>query len=529
MARTKPEVTVIPAKKPALSAGILEPSKKRRVAAYARVSTDSEEQLNSYEAQVSFYTDYIHSRLDWIFTRVYTDEGISALNTKRRDGFNQMVADALEGKLDLIITKSVSRFARNTVDSLTTIRTLREAGVEVYFEKESIWTFDGKGELLITIMASLAQEESRSISENVTWGKRKSMADGNISLPWSCFLGYKKGEDGLPEVVPEEAEIVRLIFRLFMQGKSYTAIAKHLTAEGIPTATGKEGWSLSAVRNILTNETHKGAKRLQKTFVTNYLTKSKKANEGELPSYYIAESHEAIIPPDEWDAVQAEIQRRKQLGSKFSSKSPFSSKVICGDCGAFFGSKVWQSNTKYRQNIWRCNDRYNKRGKRDCKTSHVREDYIKIGFVTAFNKLMSCRDELVADCKMVQKMLCDTTDIEKEMLELEREIEVTEGLVLKAIEENSRNVIDQSEWVERNGVYINRHAEATKQLEALDKKKSEMLTRSKVIGIFIKNIENQQVITEWTEELWADTVESVTVGIDGKFTFKFRNGSEIII
>lgn len=525
-----PNVQVIPAKKPKLSAQVAAPTTRRRVAAYARVSTDSEEQLNSYEAQVSFYTDYIKSRHDWDFVKVYTDEGISALNTKRREGFNQMVSDAIDGRIDLIVTKSVSRFARNTVDSLTTIRKLKDAGVECYFEKEAIWTFDGKGELLITIMASLAQEESRSLSENVTWGKRKSMADGNISLPWSSFLGYRKGEDGLPEIVPEEAEIVRTIFRLFMQGKSYAAIAKHLTANSIPTPLKKERWTIGTIQNILTNETHKGAKRLQKTFVTNYLTKSKKPNEGELPSYYIAESHEPIIPPDEWDAVQAEIQRRKNLGRPISCQSPFATRIICGDCGAFFGSKVWQSNTKYRQIIWRCNDRYHKRGKRDCKTSHVKENDIKTAFIIAFNQLTACRNSLIEDCRIVQNMLCNTIAIDAEVAELEREVEVVEGLARQAIQTNAREVIDQAEWAERNGIYLKRHAKATIRLEELDKEKEERLAKSKTIEVFIRDIQKQeQTITDWDESLWAATVESVTVGVDGRLTFRFKNGSEIAV
>ena len=184
---------------------------KRRVAGYARVSTDSEEQLTSYEAQVDYYTQYIKANPEWQFVAVYTDEGISATNTKHRDGFNRMVQDALDGKIDLIVTKSVSRFARNTVDSLTTVRKLKEKGVEVYFQKENIYTLDSKGELLITIMSSLAQEESRSISENVTWGQRKRFADGKVSMPYRHFLGYRKGADGLPEIVPEEAELVRRI------------------------------------------------------------------------------------------------------------------------------------------------------------------------------------------------------------------------------------------------------------------------------------------------------------------------------
>ena len=523
-----PNVQVIPAKKPKLSAQTAAPVTRRLTAAYARVSTDSEEQLNSYTAQVSFYTEYIQSRPDWQFVKVYTDEGISALNTKKRDGFNEMVEHALAGRIQLIVTKSVSRFARNTVDSLTTIRRLKEAGCEVYFEKEAIWTFDGKGELLLTIMSSLAQEESRSLSENVTWGKRKSMADGNISLPWKNFLGYRKGADGLPEIVPEEAETVRMIYRLYMEGKSYSAIAKHLTAEGVPSPMGNPKWVLATVRNILANETYRGSKKMQKTYTTNYLTKATKANEGELPSYYIEESHEAIIPPDEWDAVQAEIERRKTLGRPVSCQSPFATKIRCGDCGAWFGSKVWQSNTKYRRTIWRCNDRYNKRGKRDCQTSHVREEDVKAKFLTAFNRLMENRDGLTEDCREAQKLLCDTTAIDAEIAELEREVEVVEGLARQAIQTNAREVIDQSEWTERNGVYLKRHADATKRLEELDRQRADRLARSKTIEVFIRNLEKtRQAISEFDEGLWAAVIDCVVVGVDDKLTFRFKNGAEI--
>ena len=211
-----PNVTVIPATRSLHAKASVSVTDKRSVAGYARVSTDSDEQYTSYEAQVDYYTQYIQAHPDWQFVGVYADEGISGLNTKNRDGFNRMVADALDGKIDLIVTKSVSRFARNTVDSLTIIRKLKDAGCECFFEKENIYTFDGKGELLLTIMSSLAQEESRSISENVTWGQRKRFADGKVSLPYGHFLGYEKGPDGLPQIVPEEAEIVRDIYRMFI-------------------------------------------------------------------------------------------------------------------------------------------------------------------------------------------------------------------------------------------------------------------------------------------------------------------------
>ena len=227
-------VTVIPATINLHSQAPMVAAGKRRVAGYARVSTDSDEQFTSYEAQIDYYTRYIQNNPEWEFVAVYTDEGISATNTRHRDGFNQMISDALAGKIDLIVTKSVSRFARNTVDSLSTIRKLKENHIEVYFEKENIWTFDSKGELLLTIMSSLAQEESRSISENATWGQRKRFADGKVSLPYKQFLGYEKGPDDIPVVVEEEAKIVRCIFALFMAGKTPYLIAKALTADGIP-------------------------------------------------------------------------------------------------------------------------------------------------------------------------------------------------------------------------------------------------------------------------------------------------------
>lgn len=247
------KVTTIPATLNRYSQAPLNVPKKRRVAGYGRVSTDAIEQHSSYEAQVDYYTKYINSREDWEFVGMYADEGKTATSTKSRKGFNDMVEDALAGKIDLIITKSISRFARNTVDSLVTVRKLKEKGVEIYFEKENIWTLDSKGELLITIMSSLAQEESRSISENTTWGKRKSFADGNVSVAFSTFLGYDRGENGEFVINAEQAEVVELIYKLFIEGYSTCKIAKKLTNMGIPTPMKKAKWYQSTVASILTN------------------------------------------------------------------------------------------------------------------------------------------------------------------------------------------------------------------------------------------------------------------------------------
>ena len=521
-------VQVIPAKKPKVSSKSHLTTGKRRVAAYARVSTDSDEQLNSYRSQVDYYTNYINSRSDWIFAGLFTDEGITAVNTRHRDGFNRMIAEACAGKIDLIITKSVSRFARNTVDSLTNIRKLKEHGTEVYFEKEGIWTFDPSVEILLTVLSSLSQEESRSISENVTWGKRKAMQDGNISLPWSSFLGYEKGEDGLPKIVPEEAEIVRLIFSLFMNGGTYCSIAKELTKRGIKTPKGKDRWQSVTVSNILTNETYRGSKRLQKTFCTNYLTKKKKTNEGELPMYYIEESHEPIIPPDEFDAVQAEIERRKEMGTAIRSLSPFSSKIICGDCGAHFGKKTWSSTSeKYRKEVWRCNDRYKTKGQRTCRTMHVTEEELKHKFVEAFNELIQNKKTIIDDCTIAQRLLCDTSEIDKQIANAESERNIVEGIAMQAINNNQRHAVNQTEWLRHNEKYLKRYDELNELIERLEKEKSDRITRSQVIKRFIKRISKESIISCFDRDLWAAVIENVTVGIDGKLTFRFKNGGAI--
>lgn len=294
-----------------------------------------------------------------------------------------MIKDALDGRLDLIVTKSVSRFARNTVDSLTTIRKLKEKGVECYFEKENIWTLDSKGELLITIMSSLAQEESRSISENVTWGLRRRFENGKCVIPYGSFLGFEKGDDGTPQIVEKEAQIVRLIYCLFMDGKTPAMICRELENRDIKSPRNKDTWSASTVFSILTNEKYKGSAILQKTYVADYLTKKKKVNNGELPKYIVEDSHQYIIEPAEWDLVQEEVARRRSLGKGYSGSSYLSSKLVCEDCGSFFGSKVWHSNDKYKCIIYRCNKKYE--SGLQCRTPHIKESEVKDKFLQAYN------------------------------------------------------------------------------------------------------------------------------------------------
>ena len=502
---------------------------KRRVAGYARVSTEKDEQFTSYEAQVDYYTKFIMSHPDWAFVKVYTDEGISGLGTRKRDGFNEMIRDALSGGMDLIVTKSVSRFARNTVDSLVTIRKLKEKGVEVYFEKENIYSLDGKGELLLTIMSSLAQEESRSISENVTWGQRKRFSDGKVSLPYKQFLGYDRGQnkDDPPVVNPEQAAIVRRIYRDFMAGKTVGAIARELTADGIPSPSGKPKWSASTVNSILQNEKYRGSALLQKCFTTDFLTKKRKVNEGEVPQYYVEQSHEAIIDPPEWDAVQEEVKRRKCIGRAYSGKSIFGAKIKCGDCGGWYGGKTWHSTDRYRTSIWQCNCKFDK-AKPRCQTPHLSEQEIQTRFVAAYNSMLSDRTAYLLGCKIARDSLADTTAIDTEMAELLREMEVIAGLTRKCIAENSATAQNQTEYINRYNAYVDRYEKAKGRYDTLEALRTDRLARAKAVDRFMAALkERDEPLAAFDSHLWLTTVDYATVHRNGTMTFRFYDGTEI--
>ena len=498
--------------------------RKRRVAGYARVSTNEEEQLTSYEAQVDYYTRHIQDNAEWEFVEVYTDEGISATSTKKRDGFNRMIADALAGKIDLILTKSVSRFARNTVDTLTTVRALKEKGVEVYFEKENIFTLDSKGELLITIMSSLAQEESRSISENVTWGQRKRFSDGKVAMPYGQFLGYEKGEDGQPRIVGSEAAIVRQIYKLFLEGKTPSYIAKYLTENSVPTPAKKSKWQTSTVVSILKNEKYKGDAVLQKSFTVDFLTKKKKVNEGEIPQYYVTGSHPAIISPEVYDLAQCEFDRRK--GGCTSTASIFSGRIVCGECGGIYGSKVWHSNDPYRRTVWQCNRKFG--GAKVCKTPHLSEDALRKAFVAAFNDLFENKDEILKTYESVLRTLTDTKRLDKEKLKLQAEQDVVVEMIRKDVEENASAALDQAEYNKRNGELVARYDSIQERLAGIERQRMERNAKKENIRHFLRTLESHNgLLTEFDEELWCATVEKATVYTAHDVTFTFKDGTEL--
>lgn len=522
-----PRITVVPATIDRFTSMPLHGTKKRRVAAYARVSTDDAEQLTSYAAQVSYYTQYIKEKPEWEYVEVYADKGITGTSIKKRDRFNDMIQDALDGKIDLIITKSVSRFARNTVDSLTTIRMLKEHGIEVYFEEQNIYTLDSKGELLLTIMSSLAQEESRSISDNVTWGKRKRCADGKVTLPYKHFLGYCKGADGLPEIVPEEAEIIREIYRMFLEGKAPSYIARSLTACGISSPGGKERWRPETVKSILSNEKYKGDALLQKTFCTDFLTKKFKVNEGEVPQYYVENSHPAIITPEMFDAVQIELKRRKNSGHRHCTPHCFSGRIYCDECGGLYGSKVWNSNTRYKTTVWQCNKKYD--GHAACATPSLRTETIEEAFVRALNQIIENKNEIIQMCVTVLTERSDTSALEAEQASLRVEMDVISGLMQRQIDLNARMAMDQAEYQRQFDEYAarfeaakHRMAEADAQREALTAK------RGQIMG-YLQNLRGQGLISEFDEALWYGTVEQVRVTKESKLRFIFKDGVDIEI
>ena len=499
---------------------------KRRVAGYARVSTDSDEQFTSYEAQVDYYTNFIKENPDWEFVGIYTDEGISGTNTKHREGFNRMIQDALDGKIDLIVTKSVSRFARNTVDSLTTIRKLKGAGCECLFQKENIMTFDSKGELLITIMSSLAQEESRSISENVTWGQRKRFSDGKVSIPYGQFLGYRKGAEGLPEIVPEEAEVVRNIYRFFMQGKSTNAIAGQLTAEGVPTPGGKTQWQRATVESILSNEKYKGSALLQKSFTVDFLTKKTKANEGEVPQYYVEESHPAIIEPGEWQVVQTELAKRKRSHKRYRQTSVFSGKIFCGDCGEMYGSKVWHSTSKYRRVIWQCNAKF--RGERKCGTPHLYEEQLQRLFIDALSEYISDREGAISDLQFAQRSLTNTDFIDEEIRGLEQELELISDMIRVCIYSHASNTITEEEYHAKHKALCARFERTEKKLNELRQQRVRMESDAIAIGgMLFELTELDTLPITFNEKLWHTAIDRVNVCSDEQVVFHFKDGKNI--
>ena len=420
-----------------------------------------------------------------------------------------MIEEALNGGINLIITKSVSRFARNTVDSLSTIRKLKEHNVECYFEKENIWTFDSKCELMLSILSSISQEESRSISENVTWGHRRRMADGKVSVPFGRFLGYDRGEHGELIVNEKEAEVVREIYRLFLSGLTPHGIGKELTARHIPTPGGKVKWTASTVKSILTNEKYKGDALLQKTFTPDYLTKKTKKNDGQIPQYYVENSHPAIITSEVFDAVQTEMERRQGTKSRYSGVDILASKLICGECGSSYRPKVWHSTDQYRRTIYQCGHKY--RGTCKCSTPNLTAEAIHTVFIRSFNEMVVNKNEIISNLRENAANSSNMKELISQRDAARDEMAMLADIVQNLIAENARIAQDQKEYAKKYQLAMERYEAAKSKYEDLAAQVAEEHRKQRAVETFINNVRDLGVITEFDETLWGLLVESVTV------------------
>ncbi len=355
----------------------------KRVAAYCRVSTKQDEQLNSYENQVKHYTERINRESGWKLAGIYADKGITGTSMKKRDEFNKLIRQCKRGKVDMIIVKSISRFARNTLDCIRITRMLREIKVDVYFEEQNLHSIDPASEFYISIYGSIAQSESENISHNVAWGKARSAKEGNVSFSYKSFLGYRKGADGKPEIDSEQAETVRLIYSRFLSGRSLQQIADELTESSIPTPMGKTVWQPGVIQSILSNEKYKGDALLGKTYIEDCISKKVRINTGERAQYYVENNHPAIIDADTFAKVQEELARRaskrkvKQIGTtteqgKYCGKYALTELLVCGECGTPYRRCTWTSCGKKRI-VWRCISRLDY-GKKYCHHSPTMEE-----------------------------------------------------------------------------------------------------------------------------------------------------------
>ena len=401
-------VRVIPATKSPPTGGHRGPRQGRqRVAAYCRVSTDSEEQLTSYEAQKEYYTQKIQDNPDWELAGIFADKGLSGTSMKKRAEFNKMIAACKRGRIDLILAKSLSRFARNTVDCLDTVRMLKGRGIGVIFEKENINTLTESSEFLITLFSGFAQAESESLSKNVSWGKEKSIKAGKVTFQYKKLLGYRKGEDSRPEIVPEEAETVRRIYRRYLDGCSLSQIQQELEADHVPTAQAIQRWSYQVIHNILTNERYIGDALLGKTYITDCISKQVKKNNGERLQSYVENNHPAIIPKDMFYRVQEEMTRRSskrkvlqksgktELG-KYSAKYALTELLVCGECGSPYKRVTWARNGK-KQIVWRCVSRL-ECGTKYCHSSPtLAEEKLHQAILEAINEFAQAGTEVKSD------------------------------------------------------------------------------------------------------------------------------------
>ncbi len=506
----------------------------KKVAAYCRVSSDHIEQKTSYDAQIDEYTKRIKSNPDWEFVGIYADEAKTGTNTKNRLEFNRMIFDCERGNIDLILTKSISRFARNVEDSIRTVRKLKSYGVEVFFEKENISSLDGKSDMLFSILASVAQEESRNISDNCTWGIRKKMRDGVPIVNHNRFLGYDKDENGELVINEEEAKTVRYIFNRYLEGVGYKTIARELEAKGCLTGAGKTKWHDSTIRGILENEKYYGELLQQKTVTVDYLTHKRVDNKGQMEQFLIKENHQPIVSKEIWLAVKKKREEKFLATSgsdtnkeRYASKYAFSGKLICSNCGSTLKRRTWNARTPSERIVWQCND-YIDKGKRTCDLRAVGDLTIKRAFVDLYNGILDDKstffDTFLATIEKVIKKGSDKGKYEK----AQKEIKVIDDKISKLVQMKINEEISIDDFkreYESLNTYKEKFVEIRNNFIECEINGNEKLRKISLIKEIINT--NNNPLKEFDDQIFKAIVDKVIIINPISFKFVLVNGIEI--
>ena len=535
MSNTTPTVICIPAKPEAVRAS----KRQLRVAAYCRVSTDDEEQLTSYEAQKNYYTDKIMTNKEWTMAGIFADEGITGTSARKRPEFLRMIRQCKQGKIDIVLTKSISRFARNTVDCLNYVRALKELGIAVIFEKENMNTLEIDSEILITMLGAFAQSESESISANVRWGIRQAMKEGKATIQYKYLYGYRKGNDGKPEIIPEQADVVRKIYDLFLSGTPVRGIQEYLNTSAVPNINGEPKWARSAIDSILTNEKYCGDVLLQKTYIDDCINKKVKKNTGQLPMYLVQNLHEGIISRETFDAAQAELARRSAGKSpskknaptgrsRYSSKYALSDRLYCGECGTRYQRCTWRNRDGSKRIVWRCVSRVDY-GNTYCHDSPtLDEEPLHRAILAAINSTVKGKDSIIYNLKSaMEKELAPVAGQQLSLSEIDSQLEQLSTEFSKALAEASESG-DQA-------AYSDRFREIMQKQTALKAQRDEiqrMLAESGTAAAHIEQCRQAAettpaTITEWDEALIRQVVESVTVETCNEVIVALKSGASI--
>ena len=515
---------------------IRQTSKLMRAAAYCRVSTDDEEQKTSYEAQIDYYTEKINQNPEWQMAGIFADEGISGTQAKKRPEFLKMIRLCRQRKIDIILTKSLSRFARNTVDSLKYIRELRELGIAVISEKENINTLTAESEMLITIMSCFAQAESESISKNVSWGVRQSFKNGNVPMQYARLLGYQKGKNDAPEIVPDEAEIVREIYRCYLDGMSMNLIADRLNAKGLTTKGNGSPYRKAVIQRILTNEKYTGDALLQKTYVTDCITKKTRKNNGELPMYLVKNHHEPIISRADFNRVQEEMARRsakrviadkltKPEQGKYSAKYALSELLICGECGEHYRRVTWTAKG-FKEIKWRCVSRI-QYGKKKCHSSPtVDEQALHRTIVSAINEFCTVKDDVAKALRESIAEVLDPNQNVSVMVAQQRIDElahnIDELIKLATVPETAQSAMSDIAKFSDEMKALREFIETEKAKQVAAQHGSDELNK------MLERLEQEDfTLTEYDDVVTRQLIERITVESKDTITITFKGGFEI--